>query len=352
MQKNILKDLILSKIKASGGKIPYSLYMELALYAPGLGYYANGLPKFGPQGDFITAPELSPLFGKCVSHAIQDFSHILEFGAGTGILAKTILDNHKNIEKYFILEISSELQDRQKTLLKDYGDKVSWLTELPAEPFTGVILANEVIDAFPATKFLWNDNKVHEYFVAEHQGELVWHIDESSDNNINIFVGSLNLPNHYTSEIHLNVKLWIKNISNILKSGLILILDYGFPRHEFYHPERSEGTIMCHHQHRAHSDPLYKPGEQDITAHVDFTALAEAAVENNLDLSGYTSQAAFLLENKILDFADKNNAADAHAIKLLTLPTEMGELFKVMAITKQWDKPITGFNLQDRRYRL
>jgi SAM-dependent MidA family methyltransferase len=349
VQKNTLNDLILAKIDASGGKIPYSIYMELALYAPGLGYYANGLQKFGPTGDFTTAPEISPLFGKSISHAIQDF-HLLEFGAGTGILAKTLLENHKNIKKYWILEISSELQHRQKELLKDYLDKVTWLTELPQEPFSGVILANEVIDAFPVTKFLWKDNKTYEYFVTQNNNQLSLIIDEASNSRINQFVETLDLPNNYSSEIHLTLKPWIKSLSECLKSGLILIIDYGFPRHEFYHPERSEGTIMCHYQHRAHADPLYKPGEQDITAHVDFTAIAEAAVENNLEIAGYTSQAGFLLDNNLLDFSQ--GAEDAAAIKLLTLPTEMGELFKVIALTKNWEKPLTGFRMQDRRHRL
>ena len=350
MKKNTLNDLVLAKLKTLGGKMPFSLYMELALYEPGLGYYANGLQKFGPTGDFITAPELSPLFGKAITHAIQDFSHILEFGAGTGILAKTILDTHKNIEKYWILEPSSELQYRQKKLLKDYTHKITWLTELPQQPFTGVILANEVIDAFPVTKFLWKNNKAYEYFVAEHNGELSLIPELSHNSLITDFIKALDLPNNYSSEIHLTLKPFIKSISEILKSGLILIIDYGFPRHEFYHPERSDGTLMCHYQHHAHDNPLYKPGEQDITAHVDFTAIAESAVENNLEVAGYTSQAAFLLDNGILDFV--KDSKDTAAVKILTHPSEMGELFKVIALTKHWDKPITGFRMQDRQHRL
>jgi len=350
VKKNTLNDLILAKLKTLGGKMPLYIYMELALYAPGLGYYANGLQKFGPTGDFITAPELSPLFGKALTHAIQDFSHVLEFGAGTGILAKTILESHKNIEKYWIVEISSELQHRQKELLKEYAHKITWLTELPQEPFKGVILANEVIDAFPATKFLWKDNKAYEYFVVEKNGGLVLITDTPSQPLISDFIKTLDLPNDYSSEIHLTLKPFIKSLSEILQSGLILIVDYGFPRHEFYHPERSEGTLMCHYQHHAHDNPLYKPGEQDITAHVDFTAIAEAAVENNMELAGYTSQAAFLLDNNILDYV--KGPKDTAAIKILTHPSEMGELFKVIALTKHWDKPITGFRMQDRQHRL
>ncbi|MDX2164414.1 MAG: SAM-dependent methyltransferase [Gammaproteobacteria bacterium] len=349
MQKNSLERLISEKISANGGKIPFPSFMELALYAPGLGYYTNGLEKFGPKGDFVTAPELSPLFGKCISHSLKDFTQILEFGAGTGALAKSIIESHETLENYWILEPSSELQARQKELLKNYKNKITWLTELPKK-FSGAIIANEVIDAFPATKFLWKDNIVWEYFVAEENNNFIF-LTEPSQNKILIdFVKSLDLPNDYSSEMHLWLKPWIKSLGECLDSGLILILDYGFPRHEFYHPERSMGTLMCHYQHRMHADPLFKPGEQDITAHVDFTALAEAAVENNLTVAGYTSQAGFLLENKLLDFADPEN--DASAIKMLTLPSEMGELFKVILLTKDWEKTLSGFALQDRRNRL
>ncbi len=349
MQKNALERLISEKISAADGKIPFSTFMELALYSPGLGYYTNGLEKFGPKGDFITAPELSPLFGQCISHALADFTEILEFGAGTGALAKSIIENHQTLEKYWILEPSSELQQRQKEQLKNYGHKINWLTELPKN-FTGAIIANEVIDAFPATKFLWKDNKVWEYCVAEKNNGFIFVTEPSQNKTIINFVKNLDLPNNYSSEIHLWLKPWIKSVSECLDSGAILIIDYGFPRHEFYHPERSMGTLMCHYQHRAHSDPLYKPGEQDITAHVDFTAIAEAAVENDLDVMGYTTQAAFLLENKLLDFADAEN--DASAIKMLTLPSEMGELFKVIGLTKDWEKIIPGFRMQDRLNRL
>ncbi|HEV2613261.1 MAG TPA: SAM-dependent methyltransferase [Gammaproteobacteria bacterium] len=350
MQKNALNDLILAKINELGGKMPFSIFMQLALYAPGLGYYANGLQKFGPTGDFSTAPEISPLFGKCIIPSIQDFDHILEFGPGTGALSKTLLENHPHIEKYWILEISAELQARQKETLKEYLHKITWLTELPAKPFKGAIVANEIIDAFPATKFLWKDNNTYEYFVTEKNGEFCFTTDTPSSTAITEFVKTLELPNNYSSEMHLWLKPWIKSLSECLTSGIILIIDYGFPRHELYHPDRDEGTLMCHYQHHAHPNVLEKPGEQDITAHIDFTAVAEAAVENNLDVAGYTSQAAFLLDNDLL--ALTRGAQDAKAIDMLTSPAEMGEFFKVMALTKNWDKPIAGFRMQDRRHRL
>lgn len=350
MQRNALLDIILSEIKQSGGKIPFSKYMELALFEPGLGYYANGLKKFGPEGDFSTAPELSPAFGKCIVSAIKDFNHILEFGPGTGALAKTILENHPTIEKYWIMEISAELRARQKETLNDYLHKITWLSELPEKPFHGAIVANEIIDAFPATRFLWKDNQAQEYFVAENNGELCFMTDTPSDPFITEFIHTLNLPNNYSGELHLELKPWIKKLSRTLQSGLILIIDYGFTRDELYEPERSEGTLMCHYHHEINTQVLDKPGEQDITAHIDFTAVAEAARENHLTLSGFTSQAAFLWDSDVLAFTQSED--DAVFIDKLTSAEEMGEYYKVMALTKHWDKPISGFRMQDRRDQL
>jgi len=335
---------------APGEKIPFSTYMERALYTPGVGYYAGGAHKFGPQGDFVTAPEISPLFGKCLSKTFQQADIILELGAGTGKLALSLLENNPRIKQYWILEISSELQHRQKETLQNYLSKITWLTELPKTPFSGIILANEVIDAFPATKFLVDHHKVYEYYVTEKNGALDWLLDKPSHPRITEFVQSLNLPSPYTSEMHLWLKPWIKSLSDCLQSGLILLLDYGFPRSEFYHPDRTEGTLMCHYQHKAHTDVFFKPGEQDITAHVDFTAIAEAAVDNNLDVAGYTSQGNFLIDCGITDFI----ATDAHRAqtKILTHPGEMGELIKVIALTKNWPQELIGFRLNDRRYGL
>lgn len=346
MSKTTLLDHIHQKIVESGGKIPFSTYMQLALYTPGLGYYTGGAQKFGCEGDFVTAPELSPIFGKCLAKALRPFNTLLEFGAGSGILAKTLLDTNQNIEKYWILEISSELQHRQQETLKNHLDKVTWLTELPLS-FSGAIIANEVIDAFPATKFLYKDNHVYEYYVNE---KLEWVLEKPHDPRITEFVKSLDLPSPYTSEMHLWLKPWIKSLSDTLNSGLMLIFDYGFPRHEFYHPDRREGTLMCHYRHQAHTNPFAHPGIEDITAHVDFTAIAEAAVESNLEVAGYTSQAAFLLDCGLTDFIENDN--DTLATKILTHPSEMGELFKVIGLTKDWNEPLSCFKMLDRRARL
>ena len=357
-------ELIRQKIKEGKGKIPFSTYMELALYAPQTGYYTGHARKFGPLGDFVTAPELSPLFGQCIGRALHDYhgiDTILEWGAGTGNLAKTVLEHYPHIKKYYILDISPDLIRRQHETLAPYLSKITWLStldELPKHSFSGLILANEVIDAFPATRFLINGQGIiQEYYVTDNNNQLDWILDKPSQPEIITLINQLNIlnnnPHHYTSELQLGISPWIKNISEILHSGIILLCDYGFPRHEFYHPQRNQGTLMCHYQHQSNSDPFFKPGEQDITVHVDFTAIAEAALEHNFQVAGYTCQTNFLCDAGITDFIKTpQDSADA---KILTHPNEMGELFKCMALTKNWDnnnQPLTGFRLHDRRYGL
>jgi SAM-dependent MidA family methyltransferase len=352
----MLKSFILEKIRQLNGKIPFSQFMEMALYYPELGYYMKENHPFGREGDFITAPEISPLFGLCIARSISPilstFQHpiILEFGAGTGKLAKTLLEHCEFIENYWILEISPSLRREQQKTLEKYLSRVTWLETLPEESFEGIILANEIIDAFPATRFYFKNNTVYEYYVSLDNDEFKWHLDIPSDLSIINFVKSLELISPYSSELHLSLKPWIHHLGRILKTGIILLFDYGFPRHEFYHPERHEGTLMCHSHHKMSHNPLLNLGLQDITAHVDFTAVAESAVEAHLDVSGYTSQAAFLLECGITEFA--KNVLDNNAIKILTLPQEMGELFKVMSLSKNADVPLLGFTLHDRRNRL
>jgi SAM-dependent MidA family methyltransferase len=351
-----LKAYIIEKIRRSGSKIPFSSYMEMALYTPELGYYMKEALPFGRQGDFITAPELSPLFGQCIAGAVQpvldNFKHpvILEWGAGTGKLAYTLLKNCQHISQYVIIDISPSLRKQQENTLREYLPKITWLEELPPEPFEGIILANEVIDAFPVTRFCLENENVREYYVTENNQQLQWTLEPPGDPQIISLVNSLNLGPPYTSEIHLTLKSFMENLSGCLNAGVVLVFDYGFPRHEFYHPDRYAGTLMCHYQHRANADPFYLPGMQDITAHVDFTALAENGFTAGFDVAGYTSQSAFLLECGILGLA--NTEKDNQAIKLLTLPHEMGELFKVMAFSKNYDLPIRGFKFQDRRNRL
>jgi SAM-dependent MidA family methyltransferase len=352
----ILKPHIIEKIRQSGGKIPFSEYMQMALYDPKLGYYTAYHHQLGRQGDFITAPELSPLFGQCIAKSLQavlcNFKNpmIVEYGAGTGKLAKVLLEQCDFIENYWIIEISPALRKQQEMNLAKYLSKITWLEKLADEKFEGVILANEVMDAFPVTKFCLKNNIIQEYYVSEKGGCLEWYLDMPSHPEIMSFVNHLELPSAYTSEINFAIKPWIKSLSDGLKSGVILLFDYGYSRHEYYHPNRNGGTLMCYYQHQSNTDPFYLPGLQDMTAHVDFTFVAESAVESGLEIRGYTSQAAFLLESGILDFSQSDE--DNHAIKVLTLPSEMGELFKAMILSKNNDLPVLGFGLHDRRNRL
>jgi len=346
----LLKNLIIERIRETNGKLPFSAYMDLALYTPGLGYYMRSDHPFGKKGDFVTAPEISPLFGQCLSQSFSDskLTQIAEFGAGTGKLAKSLLAQ-ENIEHYFIIEFSPALREVQKKTLEKYLSRITWCNDIPAQ-FEGIILANEIIDAFPATKFCWKNNEVYEYYVTENAGEFFWHLDKPRESFTEHFVRHLSLPENYTSECHLDIAPWISHLSNHLKKGAIYIIDYGFPRHEFYHPERHQGTLMCHSQHKTHSNPLLSPGDEDITAHVDFTAIAEAAIESSLEVNAYTSQEAFLLDLGITNMA--KSPEEIQAVKLLIHPAEMGELFKVMLLTRNTDTPFHGFSLQDRRNRL
>jgi SAM-dependent MidA family methyltransferase len=352
--------IIFDNIQCSGGKISFFEYMNTVLYDPNCGYYTGNYQQLGKSGDFITAPEISPLFGECLSKAIHPILQslvdpvVIEFGAGTGKLAKTLLENlSENISKYIIIEISPALIKLQQELLKEYSDKIIWHDiNTPLKNLTGVIIANEVIDAFPVRKFHYADKKLFEYFVVPSKYKnhsFNWHleaIDFTLEHDIS-FIHQLNLPDGYTSEYHPTLKPWINNLSTLLQKGAVFIFDYGFPQHEYYHPDRNMGTIMCHYQQQSNTDPFFMPGSQDITAHVNFTQVAEASVEAGFHVAGYTSQAAFLLDVGITELCQSYQ--DSQAVKLLTLPSEMGELIKVIALSKQLDIPIPGFELQDRR---
>lgn len=366
-----LTEHIHQAIEANGGKLPFSQYMQMALYAPGLGYYSAGAQKFGPSGDFVTAPELSPLFANCLARFCQSIlasvpqSCILEFGAGSGRLACDLLTALAELdclpERYIIIEVSPDLRARQTTLLKESCpeliDRIEWHSELPETAIEGVILANEVLDAMPVTLFEMNEDDCFEAHVSWQDSHFVF-TNEPADADLTAQCQALkktHFPSceHYRSEINTWISPWIKSLSNSLKKGVVLLIDYGFPRSEYYHPQRTQGTVMCHYQHRAHSNPLILPGLQDITAHVDFTHVAESADECGLSVSGFTSQAFFLLGAGISDFVgDAPNAATNQVIKTLTYPSEMGDLFKVMALTRDWDDALLGFDLADYRYRL
>ncbi len=373
-----LAAVIRREIDARGGMIGFARYMELALYAPGLGYYSAGLPKFGAAGDFVTAPELSPLFARCVARQCAQVltllggGDVLEAGAGTGLLASGVLQQLQALDclpdRYFILETSADLRERQRCCLQelpaDLAARVQWLDALPPGRFRGVVLANEVLDAMPVQRFRRRSSGVDELMVAVAPDRLIWHAVPACDPRLVERVAGIEqaigarLPEGYESEIHRAADGWIASVADSLEAGMVFIIDYGYPRREYYHLERSRGTLRCHYRHHAHDDPLLLVGLQDITSHVDFTAVAETAVAAGMGVAGYTTQAYFLFATGITAFAqegeqnDRQRLATAQQIKRLTMPGEMGEAFKVIALTKGINEPLTGFQWRDLREKL
>jgi SAM-dependent MidA family methyltransferase len=371
-----LRGLIAGEIEAAGGAIPFSRYMELCLYAPGLGYYSAGQRKFGAGGDFITAPEVSSLFGRCMARCCAEIlqqtgGEVLEFGAGSGRLAVDLLGELDVLgclpRQYFILERSADLQQRQQQLLcrelPQLAERVVWLDSLPAAGFRGVMLANEVLDAMAVERFHWQGSAAAQYFVTQGAAGFEWlqrpvespGLQAAIDN----LVRACNLPAGYVSEINLSLDPWLRSIAGRLGEGLLLLVDYGYERDEYYHLQRSSGTLMCHYRQRAHADPFLWPGLQDITAHVDFTAVAEAATAAGLEVGGYTNQAWFLLDcglESLLQAAGPTDTAAylqlAQQAKTLILPGEMGERFKCIALTRGSERQLPGFRMQDFRHRL
>jgi SAM-dependent MidA family methyltransferase len=370
-----LQQLIRREMENAGGSIGFDHFMQLALYAPGLGYYSAGKHKFGQEGDFITAPEMGPLFARCLAHQCApilrqpDNADMLEAGAGSGVLAADLLLELETLDAlprhYYILELSPALRARQAQTLSQraahLAARVRWLDDLPRAGFRGVVLANELLDAMPVQRFVLDASGIQEQCVTWHDGAFAWHARAADTALIRHIEARMNvraLVPGYASEIGLQAEAWVRGMGELLECGLLLLIDYGFPRAEFYHPQRDGGTLMCHYRHRAHGNPLILPGLQDITAHIDFTAIAEAGTDAGLSLLGYTSQAAFLLASGITQFAEQGAENErarvlrAQEIKKLTLPQEMGELFKVMAFGRGPDITLTGFALQDRRGRL
>ncbi len=363
---------IQDEIARAGGALPFARFMELALYAPGLGYYSAGHRKFGAAGDFVTAPEMGNLLAHCLARNIAPVlreltdGDLLEAGAGSGALAADLLLALADIEqlprRYFILEVSAELRARQRATLAQraahLAGRVHWLDELPPA-FRGVVLGNELLDAMPVARFRVANGALREQCVAWERDRFVWREAPPGaewESVVARRIAPLPLPDGYNSEIGLAAEGWVRTVAERLAAGVLLLIDYGFPRPEYYHPQRAHGTLMCHYRQRAHSDPLILVGLQDITAHIDFTAVAEAAHDAGLDILGYTSQGQFLLASGITGLA---NVADPRArltlaqeIKKLTLPHEMGELFKVIAAGRGVDCALPGFALNDRRGRL
>ena len=339
------------EIASLGGWMPFARYMQLALHEPGVGYYASGARKFGAGGDFVTAPELGSLFGRTLARQLQEIpgGRILELGAGSGALAETLI--RATGFEYFILETSAELRERQRARL---GGKVSFLERLP-EKFEGAIIANEVADALPVHMVHWAGKGILERGVGP---GLAW-VDRPAAGTLLEEAKSINPQPPYVSEINLLLKPWMRSLADCLARGAIFVIDYGFPRREYYHPQRAMGTLMCHHRQRAHADPFARPGEEDITAHVDFSALAAAARGAGAELLGYATQAQFLVNCGITEVLAEVNAENAlhyapiaaQAQKLLS-PAEMGELFKVLAAGKGVDAPLLGFRSGDRTHTL
>jgi SAM-dependent MidA family methyltransferase len=348
--------------------------MHRALYTPHLGYYSGGLPKLGQEGDFITAPELTPLFGKALANqclqvmAGLEQPILFEFGAGSGQLCVDILSHLESLNalpiEYHILEVSGTLQARQQEHIEakipHLAPRVRWLSQWPDKAFKGVIIANEVLDAMPVHRFLQSTQGLLESYIdLDKQGQLCELFKPCINGRLIDYVKTV-LPKEqtpYQSEANLFIEDWMRHCYAMLDAGALIILDYGFPRHEYYHPERQQGTLMCHYQHRAHPDPLIHIGEQDITAHVDFTQVAEAGFDAGFHVAGYTNQAAFLVANGLLSVLsnidnERERVRHQQAVKQLVQPHEMGELFKVIALTKAIDYPLIGFQWQDKRASL
>ena len=367
---------IRGEIEQSGGTLPFWRFMELALYAPNLGYYSAGNQKLGEGGDFITAPELTSLFSFSLAKQMAQILSIsgggvIEFGAGSGVMAADILLELERLNQlpdhYYIIEVSADLRGRQQETIIDRVpnliDRVEWLDKLP-ESIQGVVVANELLDAMPVHRFVMRDSVPYEVMVAWDEGSKQFQTMEELivDPRLRSAIEQLQLPDGYSSEINLNASDWIATIGERLQGGAILLVDYGYSRHDYYHPQRAEGTLLCHFQHRAHPNPLIYPGIQDITAHVDFTAIADAALEAGLHVPGYANQANFLLGCGITDYLNRavqyenrdmvQQVEITNQLKKLTMPGEMGEIFKVIILSRGIDTPLIGFSIRDDRNRL
>jgi len=372
-----LSEVIAQHIQAAGGWIDFEQYMQLALYASGLGYYTAGAQKFGEQGDFITSPEVSPLFAQSLARPVANLlakisdASIIEFGAGSGKLAVDLLlslDALNQIpDHYIIIELSAELQLRQRQTIEKKAphliDRVQWLSCLPEIPLNGIVIANEVLDAMPVKRFSLQDKKISLLGVNIANGSLALNYQEA-DKNIIEKINTLNInfsydDHAYTSELNCHIKPWIKSLSHCLNKGAVYIIDYGYPRSEYYSDDRHMGTFMGYYRHRSLDAPLWYPGLQDLTAFVDFTEVAEAAIENGFDVDGFTSQGNFLINIGLSDVVDRmefdseiERLNTIQQVKTLSLPGEMGERFKVIGLSKGLDENVPGFEVRDFRYRL
>ena len=371
----LLKAKIASQIASHGGWVPFSRYMEMALYEPGMGYYSAGAHKLGTGGDFTTAPELSPLFGAAICSTLIPVleglqrkglpAQILEFGAGTGKLATSIMTRLQDLgftlDSYNIIEISPDLAQRQKKRIQKTVEELEiptqceWLSELPKN-FSGVILANEVIDAIPCDIIIYRNGFWYSHGVAFENNKLTWKTGSPVEQNLlceALLTG--NFPEGYVTELHTPAIAWMRQVAKHLDSGLFLTFDYGFPESEYYHSQRIEGTLMAHHRHHAIQDPFYLPGLCDLTTHVEWSQIARAALAENADDVYLTNQAAYLLDAGIGDIAleigDPSNPETflpiSNSLQKLLSEAEMGELFKAFAFSKNLDELLPEHTLED-----
>lgn len=364
-------------IEAAGGWLGFDRYMALALYAPRLGYYSGGAAKFGRDArdgsDFITAPELTPFFARTLARQFapliaMDLPRVLEFGAGTGRLAADLLlaleTEGALPETYQIVELSGELRVRQQETLAarapHLAGRVQWLEELPGQ-FEGVIVGNEVLDAMPVRLFARLNNRWHERGVALADGKFTFEDRPLADNAVPDALRTLPGDHDIVTETHAEAEGFTRAVGAMLTRGAAFFIDYGFPAAEYYHPQRAEGTLMCHYRHHSHPDPFLYPGLQDITAHVNFSGIAEAAVDAGLSVAGFASQARFLMNAGITELLMALDPTDAraflphaNAVQKLLSEAEMGELFKVIVLTRGLDDalPLAGFARGDRVHAL
>lgn len=370
-QSRQLAALIQAKIEQSAGWLSFADFMQMALYTTDLGYYSGGAKKFGIGGDFVTAPEISPLFAQTLARQVAQVlavtnGDVLELGAGTGKLAADLLlalhvAGHAP-RQYCILEVSAYLRQIQKETLQkslspELFKRVVWLEALP-QNFVGVMLGNEVLDAIPVHLVHKTGGVLYERGVA-YAGDFVWQDRLLETGDLLDIAAKLNLPDEYLTEVCPAASGLITSLAHALQRGVIIMLDYGFSAREYYHPQRNLGTLMCHYQHYSHSEPLIYVGLQDITAHVDFTSIAHAGVSQGLELSGFCTQAQFLMNCGILELMSQVSAHDmanyaplAAAAQNLLSPAEMGDLFKVIAFSKKIEEPLLGFCKGDKTHTL
>lgn len=390
-RSSLVTQCVRSACDRANGWIRFSEFMNIALYEPGLGYYSGGLQKFGEKGDFITAPEVSPLFAQCLANQVAEILRgfkntsqlagsdqvcVLEIGAGSGVLAADMLLALEKLDslpdQYLILELAAELKQRQQETIAEKAPHllacVQWLDRMSEQVASTVVIANEVLDAMPVECFRISDagqnNKIETLMVGVENNRLVSRYMPADDTTVEKIStlqqrSELKFSEGYSSEYNPAIHAWLAAFESNINRLVMILIDYGYSEKEYFHPDRVNGTLMCYHQHRAHADYLRWPGLQDITAFVNFTEVAYCAVDQGMDVSGYTTQAAFLLANGLTELHATQLTDDvkqqiklSQQIKTLTLPSEMGDRFKVIALTKNYHEPLAGFSMLDLRNRL